>query len=134
VLLSKANSTAFFTALAAAIGYGGWAVFANYEHGVYAWVVAGFIQASYAFFSTFFITHVAKWTFIKYDCGFKGILAGFGTSFIVMLAIPLLVHSIFHTPDLWQTILPGLIWGSIYLLGVLFSLNASHKKEVNRKK
>ncbi len=127
MLLSKEKRAALFTAVVAAAGYGGWAAYANYEHGAHAWMMAGFIQASYAFFSTFFITHVAQRAFIKYDCGIRGVLAGFGASFVVMLAIPIIVHSFAGTPDVLQTILPGLVWGSIYLLGVLFALHISNK-------
>lgn len=105
------------------MGYGGWAVFANYEHGPHAWAMAGAIQATYAFISTFFITTVAQRTYIKYNCGVRGVFAGFITSFIVMLAIPVTVHCIAGTPDILQTILPGLIWGSIYLMGFLITLN-----------
>jgi len=119
----SANTITFLTALAAAIGYGGWAVFANFEHGMHAWMMAGVIQGAYAFVSTLSITHIARWVFLKCNCAIKGIITGFIASFIVMLALPLGVHSIAGTPDLWQTILPGLIWGSIYLMGFLVSLD-----------
>ncbi len=125
MILSKEKNIALLTAVAAAIIYGSWAVYANYEHGVHAWIMAGLLQAVYAFFSTFSITHVAKWVFLKYKCGITGVVAGFGMSFLVMLAIPLGVHNFFGTPDIWQTMLPGLIWGSIYLLGFLITLNKS---------
>ena len=123
----KEKRAALLTAIAAAIGYGGWAVYANSDHGVHAFIIAGLVQATYAFFSTFFITHVAQRTFVKYDCGVRGVLAGFGASFVVMLAIPITVHNIMGTPEILHTILPGLIWGSIYLLGVLISLQSSQK-------
>ena len=92
--------------------------------------MAGLVQATYAFFSTFFITHVAQRTFVKYECGVRGGLAGFGASFVVMLAIPITVHNLMGTPEILHTILPGLIWGSIYLLGVLISLHVSQKGKV----
>lgn len=123
--IKKSGCSAFLIAMAAAAGYGGWAVYANFEHGTQAWMMAGVIQASYAFISTLCITHVARWTYLKYQCGIKGVCAGFGMSFLVMLAIPLSVHNFFGTPDIFQTILPGLIWGSVYLLGFLIALNAS---------
>ncbi|MGH1376828.1 MAG: hypothetical protein ACRBCK_10835 [Alphaproteobacteria bacterium] len=123
----KSKRSTLIIALAAALGYGSWAVFANFEHGTHAWLMAGIVQAVYAFISTLSITHVARWTFIRYKCGIKGIITGFGMSFVVMLAIPLSVHNFFGTPDIWQTILPGLIWGSIYLLGFLITLDMSHR-------
>ena len=115
------------TALAAGVGYGSWAIYANFEHSTHKWVMAGTIQGVYAFLSTLFITHIAHWVFLKYHCGIRGVLAGFLASFVVMVTIPLSVHNLLHTPDIWQTITPGLIWGSIYLLGFLFSLNVKSK-------
>jgi hypothetical protein len=122
------NISTIITALAAGLGYGGWAIYANYEHGIHAWMMAGAVQAIYAFISTLSITHIARKVFIKYDCGVRGVMAGFIASFIVMLAIPLLVHSFFGTPNIWQTILPGLIWGSIYLIGFLLTLDKKYTR------
>jgi len=119
------NAT-ILTALAAALGYGGWAVYANYDHGIHASVVAGLIQGIYAFLSTFSITHVARKVYLKHNCKMRGIIVGFLMSFIIMLAIPLTVHSIFGTPNMWKTIMPGLIWGSIYLAG--FLILTEHKR------
>ncbi len=127
MVIKKINYSALFTALAAAIAYGGWAVYANYEHGLHSWVMAGIVQGVYAFFSTFFVTYVARLVFFKCKCAMRGILAGFATSFLVMLAIPMGVHCLAGTPDIVQTILPGLIWGSIYLLGFLITLNISQR-------
>lgn len=123
------NLSAFIIALLASLGYGGWAIYANHEYEPHVWMMAGMVQAIYAFASTYSITYVAQYIFIKYNCGIKGVIAGFGMSFLVMLAIPIAVHSLVGTPDLLQTILPGLIWGSIYLLGFLMSLYKAQNKE-----
>ena len=128
-ILRAIGLPAFLTALAAGIVYGGWAVYANYDHPPHTWIMAGIIQATYAFISTLSITHVARKTFEKHDCGIKGIMAGFMMSFIVMLAIPLSVHSFFETPNIWKTMLPGLIWGSIYLLSFLITLHMAQSKK-----
>ena len=127
----KANTSIIVTSLAAALGYGGWAVYVNYEHGVHAWMMAGAIQGTYAFLSTLFITHIARIVYLKCGCKIRGILTGFGMSFLIMLAIPLLLHNVAGTPNIWQTILPGLIWGSIYLIGFLVILEF---KDTNAKK
>ena len=115
--------SALLAALAAALGYGGWAVYVNYAHGMQAWAMAGALQGAYAFASTLSITHIARWVFFRYGCAYRGITAGFVASFIVMLAIPMMVHTVAGTPELWHTILPGLIWGSVYLLAFLCLLD-----------
>lgn len=119
----KIAYTTLFNALAAALGYGGWAVYANYEHGIHAGLMAGCVQGVYAFFSTLSITQVARTAYVKHQGGLRGMLAGFSLSALVMLTIPLVVHHLAGTPDLLQTILPGLIWGSLYLIGFLISLD-----------
>ncbi|MBI1300708.1 MAG: hypothetical protein GC137_03525 [Alphaproteobacteria bacterium] len=127
----KRGRAIFLTALAAGLGYGAWAFYANLDHGFSTALMSSSIQAIYAFISTLTITHVARYVFLHYKCGYKGILAGFVLSFLVMLAIPLVVHNYFGTPNIWQTILPGLIWGSIYLMGFLISLDI--KLRINAK-
>lgn len=87
--------------------------------------MAAGVQGAYAFLSTLSITHVARRTFLRHNRGIRGVLIGYGMSFVLMLAIPLVVHNLAGTPDIWQTILPGLIWGSIYLLGFLVSLECA---------
>lgn len=123
----SAKTLTLLTALAAALGYGGWAIFANFEHGIKPGVIAGLVQGVYAFISTLSITHIARWVFLKFNCAWRGITVGFIASFIVMIALPLSVHNLAGTPDIWQTILPGLIWGSIYLIGFLISLDVVHR-------
>ena len=127
MVFKRANISIFLTALAAGLGYGGWAAYANYEHGFSAWSKAASIQGVLAFFSTLIITHVAHKIYLQYGCKIRGILAGFSMSFIIMLAIPLAVHKLAGTPDVLQTILPGLIWGSIYLIGFLLSLEIKNR-------
>ena len=130
---TKSHWTIFSTAVLAAVVYGGWAVYANYGPDQHVWLMAGGIQGTYAFISTLSITHVARWAFLKYKCGWHGIKAGFLMSFIVMLALPLAVHSYFGTPNIWLTIAPGLAWGSVYLLGFLISLDFKLRILPNRK-
>ena len=118
----------------AAVGYGLWAVFANFEHGIHAWSTAGIVQALYAFFATLSVSKVAHWIFLKCKCGLRGISLGFVASFIVMLAFPFSIHSVAGTPDIWETITPGLILGSFYLMGYLISLDWTLRILPERKK
>lgn len=121
------------SASAAAVGYGGWAVYANSDHSMNMAISAGVIQGTYAFLSTILITIVAQKAYEKTKCGMRGICVGFLISFIVMLAIPLSIHNYFGTPNIWQTITPGLIWGSIYLITFLITLEVKQKKVKQRR-
>lgn len=126
---TSSRKAKILSASAAAIGYGGWAVFANSDHGLHIAISAGVIQGTYAFLTTLLITIVAQKIYQKTKCGIRGVLTGFFVSFLVMLAIPLGVHNYFGTPNIWQTITPGLIWGSIYLITFLITLEVKQRNK-----
>lgn len=119
---------AILSAILAAAGYGSWAIFSNYEYEIHVWIMAGIVQGIYAFISTLTITNVARWVFFKYKCEAKGIISGFLASFFVMIAIPVTVHGLVGTPNIIQTILPGLVWGSTYLIVFLVCLDKKVRK------
>jgi hypothetical protein len=119
----------YINALAAALVYGGWAVFANFEHGAGAWLWPSLAHAVYAFFSTLIVTKTAVFIYERVGCAWRGILLGFMGSFVVMFFIPLVIHTALNTPDLWETILPGLIWGSGYVL-VFLKLTDRKKQKI----
>lgn len=127
-MATRSSHFALVSALAAGVGYGGWAAYANYDHEAHIWMMAGAIQAVYAFGATLSITHMARWTYRKYDCSIRGTIAGFAAGFILMLLIPITIHSLSGTPNIIMTILPGLIWGSIYLLSFLLSLHRAERR------
>lgn len=114
-------------AFAALIIYGSWAVYANFEHGQHAYIMAGIVQGSYAFISTLTMTSAARWMYKKCGCGRNGIISGFSFGFLVMLAIPITVHYMAGTPDILETMLPGLIWGTAYLLSYLILAEKQRK-------
>ncbi|WP_156312569.1 hypothetical protein [Marinagarivorans algicola] len=113
------HTTPLINASMALLLYGSWAFYANIEHGYAAGLIAGSLQGIYAFGSTLCITLVALWVYKRCGGGMVGISAGFSLSFIVMLIIPWAVHSIADTPNKLQTVLPGIIWGSVYLMVIL---------------
>ena len=118
-----------FNASAALVFYGGWAVFANFEHGQIAWLKAGLVQGVYAFVSTLTVTTVAYWMYLKTGCGRKGIGFGLALSYLIMLLIPFSVHSVAATPDRIETVLPGLIIGAVYLAVFLLITEKSRIKQ-----
>lgn len=128
----KKYRTGILNAFAAMIVYGAWAVYANFEHGAHAWQMAGTVQGIYAFISTLTVTVIAQWMYTKCGFGAFGILMGFCASFSVMLAFPLSIHSLVGTPDILQTILPGLVWGSGYLISFLLLKEKKVKAKYHR--
>lgn len=82
-------------------------------------VRSGLGQGSYAFFSTWIVTATARKTLRHFGPNWQGISLSFLSSFSIMLIFPITIHAILHTPDVVEAILPGLIWGSIYIALVI---------------
>ena len=123
------DTSALINAVLAMVIYGTWAAYANAEHGRDIALTAGAVQASYAFASTLSVSVCALWAYQRFGRGGYGILLGFGCSFALMLAIPLFIHTLLGTPELWLTILPGLIWGSMYIVVFLLLKERAHKQD-----
>ncbi len=109
--------------LLAGLVYGVWAGFANSEHGFSVALRSGMGQGLYAFFSTWLVTSVARRSYYFFGCGKKGGFLGFAISFLVMLTLPLSVHAALATPNVWQAISPGLVWGSGYIAFYLWQFH-----------
>jgi len=116
-------------ALIAAIVYGCWAFYTNSEHGLVASSKAGIIQAIYAFMSTLSVSNVALRIFHFFDNKTCGLIYGFIGSFILMITIPSGVHYVSGTPDIIETILPGVVFGSTYLGAFLWNLHKVNYKK-----
>ena len=106
--------------LLAVLVYGSWAAFTNMDHGFHAALMAGLGQGAYAFVSTFTVTSLAQKSYSYFGAGVKGFLFSFIATFLVMLLIPLGIHSVLGTPDVLEAISLGLIWGTGYILFILW--------------
>ena len=111
----------------AGIIYGSWAAYSNSDHGIHAAKLAGLGQGLYALFSTYIVTLTTYYCFhkTKQNSLIKQSLTcrltlSFFISFLVMLSIPIIIHSLLLTPDILEAITPGLIWGSGYVMFLLW--------------
>ncbi|MDO6763226.1 hypothetical protein [Agarivorans sp. 1_MG-2023] len=111
-------------ALLAALVYGAWAAFVNSEHGNAVALKAGLVQGSYAFVSTWLISFIAKWMLLRWGFSQTVRWSAMSVSWLVMLAIPVVLHTWQKTPDLVEAILPGLAIGSLYLWSYCQQLQA----------
>jgi len=114
-----------FAPLLAAVVFGGWAAFVNSEYGLFVSARSGLGQAIYALFSTWIVTITAANVFSRFGGGAQGFLAGFAASFLAMISIPLTIHHALGTPEIFNAILPGILWGSGYISIYLWSLSRS---------
>ena len=111
-----------FAPLLAALVFGGWAAFVNREYGPVVTIRSGMGQAVYALFSTWIVSRTAVRTFSIAGRGAQGVFWGFVVSFMVMISIPLTIHYALATPEIFNAILPGIVWGSGYIATYLWVL------------
>ena len=106
--------------LLAAVIFGGWAAYVNSDYGMAVLVRSGLGQGTYALFSTWIVnkTVAGLLTFLKGNSA--RMIMSFVGSFLVMISIPIAVHHIIRTPEVVNAILPGALWGSGYILAILW--------------
>lgn len=100
--------------------YGAWAAYVNSDHGSEMALRAGLGQGAYAFVSTWLVTAAARELLARLGYHSLALVLSFFITFCLMLSIPLLLHALLGTVDVWEAILPGLIWGSGYIIFVLW--------------
>ncbi|MEO0508611.1 MAG: hypothetical protein AAF065_01985 [Verrucomicrobiota bacterium] len=103
------------SSVAAALGYGGWAVFVNYEVSPMSGWRAGCVQGSYAFCSTLFLTIAIRKIYYLGGSGKRGRLIAFAVGIVIIISLPATLNLIAQTPNVIMTILPGILIGSVYV-------------------
>ena len=106
-------------AILALLVYGLWAAAVNLEHGLSVAVRAGMGQGAYAFVATLLIASLALNTYRRLHYTHFALVLAFVLSATLMVAIPLSVHTVIHTPDKWQAMSLGLVWGLAYIVWLL---------------
>ncbi|MEJ2041926.1 MAG: hypothetical protein P8X74_12275 [Reinekea sp.] len=101
------------------IAYGLWAAFSNWEFGQLSALKALLIQGSFAFSATLFLTLLAKTLYFHLGRNLAAFAGAFFICFLIISIVPATLHWLAHTPNILQTILPGLVWSSVYLLIVI---------------
>ena len=95
------------------MGYGGWAYYANYMHGLMAGVKAAVVQGGYSFALTFTMTMLMEKIFHLFRNPVKRFVITFlGTCFILYFT-SWFINYLAGTPEIFMTILPGYIIGTV---------------------
>ncbi len=114
--------------LLAALVFGGWAAFVNREYGPIVTLRSGMGQATYALFSTWIVSRTVVNVFSFAGRGVQGVLCSFVVSFLLMISIPLAIHYALATPEIFNAILPGIVWGSGYVATYLWVLSRDSRR------
>ena len=121
----RSESTALRVApILAGLVFGSWAAYVNREYGTFVLVRTGLGQGVYALFSTWIVTHTVAEVMNFTKGNSLRFLFGFASGFIVMVSIPLAIHTALGTPEIVLAIAPGVLWGSIFIAGCVWTTGA----------
>lgn len=104
----------------AALFYGGWAAYSNWDYAEQAALVAGLIQGGFAFSSTLLLTSLVMRLLQREQASFIGV---FSQSSAALVTIPALLHWLAGTPNIATAMAPGLIIGHAYLWALIKKLH-----------
>ncbi len=122
--VSIESGTLRYAPILAALVFGSWAAFVNSEYGTFVLVRTGLGQGIYALFSTWIVTRTVS-EVMRFTHGHSlRFLVSFVSGFIVMVSIPLALHAALGTPKILLAIAPGILWGSVYIVGCIWATRA----------
>ncbi len=115
-----------YAPILAALVFGSWAAFVNSEYGILVLVRTGLGQGVYALFSTWIVTRTVAGVMNRMAGNSLRFFSSFAAGFIVMLSIPLAIHTVLGTPEVLLAIAPGVLWGTIFIAGYVWAISAPH--------
>ena len=98
----------------AGIGFIAWGLWVNWEHGMASRIQVVVTQAAISFFATLGSAELLRWiaSFVRAFRGASLVIAGIGWLLINLLVFS--AHWIFGTPEIFKTMLPGMVTGAIF--------------------
>ena len=106
--------------------YGGWAAFANLQHGLGKSLMAGLTQGSLSFVSTAILTTAMEMVFSRMSAGVARFLAAGVGPITIALLLMVGIHFFTGTPEIVTTMLPPTIVGYAYSLIYAAGLTRRH--------
>ena len=113
------NTALKYAPVFAFLAYGSWATWVNYHAQAPNFMSAGLIQGSYAFISTLLLKIMALNIFNTLKRKQYAKTITYFLCLSLMIGIPFVIHYINHTQEIFYSILPGAIIGSVYLFLLL---------------
>lgn len=101
------------------LGYGIWAAWINYSTESNQFIVAGATQGVYAFFTTLLLKLLVDFILSQLSGMKEAKLLTWGICLILLASIPTILHWLVGTVEIFAAVLPGIIFGGLYLLFIL---------------
>jgi len=106
-----------------------WGLLVNWQYGMGARLQVGFTQGAISLVSTLFSAELIRWLVIKNrEVRGRVLIAGL-MGWLIIYSLIALAHTIAGTPEVWATILPGLIIGIFFSFGYAYRISESLKSE-----
>ena len=121
-MLNSPLGRSFLSGLAGFFAYGGWAVFANYEHGMEVAMRAGLAQGTFSLVITFVMTIFTEWVYIRVGDVPGKLYTITGMISLTLFASAYSIHLFIGTPEILMTILPGFVIGTLYTFAYVMGL------------
>lgn len=109
------------------VGYGSWAAYANFDHGMAIAVRSGLVQGTYSFVLTFLMTWVTEGLFAKLASMPMGAVVTTVVVSFILFVSAYGIHMLVGTPEILMTILPGFVIGSGYTAVYVWGLQRGTK-------
>ncbi len=113
--------------LAGFVGYGGWAWYANLDHGADIAMRSGLVQGGYSLVLTFVMTLVTEYLFARWQHHANAAIRTTALISTILFCSAYSIHLLVGTPEIVMTITPGFVIGSIYTYVYILGLRASSK-------
>lgn len=110
-------------AIAGFLGYGGWAFFCNFRHGLEMGIQSGLVQGSISFV----ITLTSNFIMEAIYCLTGGKLVTRISAIVLIVGTSFGINVLAGTPEVLWTIAPGSIMGAIYVFGYVSTLSRSNR-------
>ncbi len=105
--------------------WGGWAMYANFNHGMPVALMSGAAQGFQSAISTFFGSAFIEWLYEKCKNWKYSILIVGGVGSIGSFMFMLMGHIVVGTPELLLTLMPVVVMATVYCFGYTYSLTNS---------
>lgn len=128
-LLRSSKVRSFGSAIAAFIGYGSWAYYANHSHGMFTAAKALLTQGGYSFLLTLSLSWIMEHLFRSIKHPQARFPMTFVSTCFLLYATAWGINALLGTPEILMTILPGAIIGTVYTYSYTLTLAKLHKTD-----
>ncbi len=104
-------------AILAALAFIVWGLWVNWEYGWTARIQVALTQGAISLVSTYYAAELVVWLARKFEKSQRPLLWTGSLSYLMIYALIWMVHVLAGTPELLNTMLPGMITGVVFCFG-----------------